>query len=137
MTGFGLLYNLLGREGKMQVSLLQAMIKECNILISLAVQEGEKDKIKQYTELLESIEDALQVAWGFTANRSKHIHWLNNVDCKCPKLDNQELWGIDRIITEDCPVHNYKFKEAEEAEIEKKLDKPVKVKKTRKKTAKK
>lgn len=134
MNEFTLLYNCASREGKMEIHLLQSMIKQCNILISLAAQEGDKVKLKQFSELLESIEDSLQLSWGFAADRDKHIHWLNNVDCKCPKLDNRELWGTgERIYSGDCPVHNYKIKELEEAQMEANMDKPVKKRKTKKK----
>lgn len=134
MTGFGLLYDLLNREGKMEIHLLQSMIKQCNILISLAAQEGDKVKLKQFSELLESIEDSLQLSWGFAVDRTRHIHWLNNVDCKCPKLDNQDMWGTgERIYSGNCPVHNYKIKELEEAQMEANMDKPVKKRKTKKK----
>ena len=57
-------------------------------------------------QLIEDIEYTLQGIWGFTRNKDYHIHTFDIVGCSCPKLDNQERFGIaGKIINKGCVWH--------------------------------
>jgi hypothetical protein len=55
---------------------------------------------------MEMIEFAMQKAWKFDRDRTKHSWWYRVPNCKCPKFDNEERFGVNhRIINLDCPCH--------------------------------
>ena len=64
------------------------------------------EDIQKYVSLIEEIEFAMQRLWGFDENASYHNHWFMDPKCSCPKLDNKELFGIDRkIVNNGCKLH--------------------------------
>lgn len=61
---------------------------------------------RDYVSHLEKLEYELQELWGFGKDRSKHEWWMKIPGCTCPKMDNEDLWGIDqRWYNSDCPWH--------------------------------
>lgn len=55
---------------------------------------------------LEQIEFSMQRLWEFEESSAHHTWWYQIPGCTCPKLDNQDMMGIDqRIISCDCPFH--------------------------------
>lgn len=55
---------------------------------------------------LTGLEYVLQFLWNFPMDKNKHRYDLEFKECKCPKMDNEELFGTGmRIINADCIVH--------------------------------
>lgn len=52
------------------------------------------------------VQFALQKAWGFEQDKSKHPFWTVPC-CVCPKIDNEENYLVPDIrdIDNGCPVH--------------------------------
>jgi len=69
----------------------------------------EKDILKKYDNELHNLEFKLQELRGFPKDSSYHISWVHQPCCTCPKMDNDERWGIEgKIINNDCPIHGNK-----------------------------
>ena len=55
---------------------------------------------------VEDIEFKLQENWGFEVSSDYHQYWFYIPHCNCPKMDNRELFGVDRRIYNcSCPIH--------------------------------
>lgn len=57
---------------------------------------------KQVTQ----IEYELQNLWGFSLDFGYHKHW-NHPGCKCPQMDNRDMYPYGAIISGGCELHNY------------------------------
>lgn len=78
------------------------------IVFDLINSTDNKIALKNYVELVELIELALQKVWGFPQDRNYH-DWFEVPKCECPKLDNYDNKGVDRrIINGNCPLHGIK-----------------------------
>ena len=60
---------------------------------------------KSYAEKMRDLEFHLQENWNFDKDPLKHTWWNKFYHCTCPKLDNQERFGFEKIINCDCPIH--------------------------------
>ncbi len=79
---------------------MQNLFDEANNDVNLDKNGG------HYAEILEELEFALQDNWNFPRDATRHKYWFTFKKCTCPKMDNRELWGVDRrIISADCPFH--------------------------------
>jgi len=66
----------------------------------------EPKEYPNYIQKVETIEYALQEAWKFDRDATKHSWWYKIPHCQCPDLDNRERWGVaQRVINKECPVH--------------------------------
>lgn len=62
--------------------------------------------LRECVKGMELIEYAMQKAWKFDKDRTKHSWWYRVPNCLCPKMDNSERFGTkDRIINTKCPCH--------------------------------
>jgi hypothetical protein len=61
-----------------------------------------------YAKQLKELEFNLQKNWNFPLDETKHTWWNRFSDCKCPKMDNDERFGMDKIINSNCPFHGSK-----------------------------
>lgn len=63
--------------------------------------------IKLSSGSLQSLEYAMQTAWGFKPDSKKHTWWLKPERCTCPKSDNLDpvYYGSGAIVNADCPIH--------------------------------
>jgi len=69
----------------------------------------EKDILKKYDNELHNLEFKLQELRGFPKDSSYHISWVHQPCCTCPKMDNDERWGVEsKIINDSCPIHGKK-----------------------------
>lgn len=67
---------------------------------------GEPEEI---VKIVEGIEYTLQLLWGFPLDRNFHKWWNRIKDCKCPMMDNDDMFGSEyRIYNSDCPYHGAK-----------------------------
>lgn len=57
-------------------------------------------------DVIEGVEYAMQLLWGFPLDRNYHTHWLNVDGCKCGYWDNMDAFGTEyRYINAECPWH--------------------------------
>ena len=69
---------------------------------------------KSVVSYIESCENVLQDLWGFDVDRSKHSYWNKVQGCVCPRMDNQDNWGVDhRIHDMTCPFHKQIIEEVQ------------------------
>ena len=55
---------------------------------------------------MELIEYAMQKAWKFDMDVTKHNWWYRGPNCICPRMDHEERFGVgDRIIKHNGPCH--------------------------------
>ena len=76
------------------------------------VKKASRDKdIKNngwsYTLKMEELEYKLQKNWNFPQNKLFHTWWNSFEDCTCPKMDNLERFGYDKIYNYKCPFHKH------------------------------
>ena len=70
--------------------------------------DEDKDTLKLYSQLLESLEYNMQRVWKFSQDKDYHTWWYKVPYCTCPKMDNGDpLYFGARIIRHDCPIHNH------------------------------
>ena len=73
-----------------------------------STNNDDKDTLKLYSQLLESLEYNMQRVWKFDQDRNYHSWWYRVPYCTCPKMDNGDpLYFGNRIFRHDCPVHNH------------------------------
>jgi hypothetical protein len=63
------------------------------------------EKGKFYAERMKTLEFALQENWNFEKSELHHTWWNRFSGCLCPKMDNNERFGVEKIIRQDCPFH--------------------------------
>ena len=67
--------------------------------------DPELDDLYGFAMIVERIELELQKAWNFPQDRNCHTWWYRTPHCKCPEMDNQDLFGTDyRNYRIGCPV---------------------------------
>lgn len=102
---------MLNRQGCSKQEIQEIVHHHCAIyLAKKAMKElnPEKDRpdLRMYASGIEQIEYQLQGLWRFPQKKSHHIQWFRLPHCKCPNMDNADMWGVDeRIINCDCPIH--------------------------------
>lgn len=63
-------------------------------------------ELRDLASKVETIEFALQEAWGFSKNKDFHRSF-ELPKCICPKMDNSDYIGKKyRIVTKGCPIHS-------------------------------
>lgn len=61
---------------------------------------------KDVARVIEGLEYACQVCWGFPLDKDFHRYWFTVEGCTCPKLDNKDYITTNyRIYATDCPYH--------------------------------
>lgn len=93
------LYNSLDDSTKESIKFLQERLE------LLKAKPLAYYKPKDAAKVVESIEYVLQMLWGFDLDNTKHTHWYNIEGCTCPKRDNKERWGFQRVTMLSCPFH--------------------------------
>jgi len=80
--------------------------KEIYDLFKKVKKLPEKSKRKDIVEQLKQFEFQLQELWNFERDIKKHRYWYLIPHCRCPKMDNDDCFGINRrIINLECPWH--------------------------------
>lgn len=64
----------------------------------------DKMQLAVLRDQLHFIELMLQQEWGFPQDPDFHSYWYQVPYCKCPVMDNRDMFGM-KIINSDCPVH--------------------------------
>lgn len=68
--------------------------------------DPEKDDLYGFALIVERCELEMQKAWGFPQDRDYHSWWYKTPHCKCPYMDNQDMFGTPyRHYVVGCPVH--------------------------------
>lgn len=67
--------------------------------------EKDRDSLRLYADLLQSLEFDMQRVWKFDQDPEFHSWWYRVPHCKCPKMDNADPIFFNRIISMDCPIH--------------------------------
>jgi len=65
---------------------------------------------KDETEIgkqVDEVESKLQELWNFEKNEAYYRYWIELPGCTCPKMDNEDMYVVHRIINCSCPYHNY------------------------------
>jgi hypothetical protein len=65
----------------------------------------------KYRTKIKELEFQLQENWNFEKDELKHTWWNRVPGCTCPTMDNNERFGIEKIINCSCPIHNELCKE--------------------------
>ena len=71
--------------------------------------EADDPSLRSYVERIQDLEFRMQDAWKWDRDADKHTHWFQAPHCKCPYMDNWDLFGTKyRTITGSCPLHGAK-----------------------------
>lgn len=74
-------------------------------LFSRMDRSDKKETLMRLAEEVTQNEFEIQKAFNFEPNINFHRFW-ELPKCKCPHMDNQDMWGTGRFIyTEHCPIH--------------------------------
>lgn len=75
-------------------------------LLDILNQPENYGEPSEVVQLIEGYEYALQALWNFSINSDFHVRWFGVKGCKCPSMDNLELFGSPkRIFNQKCPFH--------------------------------
>ncbi len=86
---------------------LEVIYNDMTDLLALANADENLDKNgPKYATTMKDIEFKLQENWNFPKDPLCHTWWNRFNGCLCPKMDNTERFGVEKIITCDCPFHN-------------------------------
>jgi hypothetical protein len=88
-----------------QVKNLLNLYEEIDDLFHEA-HESSGDKV-YFAERLEKLEFLLQENWNFPKDKLYHTWWNKFKDCTCPKMDNSERFGVEKIYSKNCPYHGW------------------------------
>ena len=58
---------------------------------------------------MRELEYKLQENWNFDKDPLKHTWWNRFEKCTCPKIDNAERFGYEKIISSNCPFHGFEI----------------------------
>jgi len=58
---------------------------------------------------LRNLEFKLQENWNFPQDARFHTWWNKLPGCTCPKDDNYERFGQDKILKSSCPYHGFEI----------------------------
>jgi len=89
---------------------LDKLYEELDVLFGYAKVLNDTDQLTsanahKLADKVRNIEFELQENWNFSQNPLCHT-WWNKIDgCRCPKLDNIDRFGTDKIINTKCPYH--------------------------------
>jgi predicted chitinase len=85
---------------------LNKLYKEIdNLLREEMIDEQIEKTGKYYSQKMRELEFELQENWNFPKDPLFHTWWNVFSQCRCPKIDNTERFGFDKIIRMDCPIH--------------------------------
>ena len=77
------------------------------VLNAIESRESVEDK-RALASLVESLDYALQDAWGFKRNKNFH-RWYELPGCSCPIHDNRDRTDTEfQIVNDDCIYHGTK-----------------------------
>jgi len=68
------------------------------------------DERLKAVEDVKNIEFLLQDNWNFDRDELKHTWWNMFPECTCPRNDNIERFGFEKIINMNCPFHGKNIK---------------------------
>jgi len=60
-----------------------------------------------YATDIRELEFKLQKNWNFPLDPLKHTWWNKFNKCTCPKMDNDERFGLAKIHNSSCPFHGF------------------------------
>ena len=89
---------------------LQFLYKKLDDLIreeQLEERLSDKNVAKDYVRRMQNIEFQLQENWNFSKDPLCHTWWNSFDNCRCPKMDNNERFGHEKIHRQDCPFHGF------------------------------
>ena len=64
-----------------------------------------------YAQKMTELEFQLQENWNFPLDANYHTYEFSFDRCTCPRLDNLERFGIEKIYNCSCIIHSFKCKE--------------------------
>jgi hypothetical protein len=87
---------------------LDNLYKDLEDVFTRASNDNDIEKNgKDYAKEVLDLEFKLQENWNFNLDRSKHTWWNRLPGCLCPKMDNAERFGYDKITNSKCPYHGF------------------------------
>ena len=81
-------------------SKLSKLLDKANNIDNISMEEGHK-----FAKKMKKLEFKLQKNWNFQQNELYHTWWNKFEKCMCPKIDNMERFGQEKIINNNCPFH--------------------------------
>ena len=95
-----------------QIDNLQKVYKNIAVLFEISdVPDINPKFAKELALEMEFLEFELQENWNFPKDKNYHTWWNKFKYCTCPKMDNDERFGYEKIISSDCPFHGSKIKD--------------------------
>ena len=87
---------------------IDILFQQAEVLFEQADGENIKTELSKFlADELKLLEFELQENWNFPKDEKYHTWWNRFKGCTCPKMDNDERFGYDKIISEDCPFHGF------------------------------
>ena len=59
------------------------------------------------TIAIKDIEYQMQANWNFNQDANYHTWWYRMPKCSCPTMDNEERFGVSKIISHKCIIHKH------------------------------
>jgi len=81
---------------------MDELVKQANAEKKMTPEKG-----KDYAERMKTLEFSLQKNWNFEQSALHHTWWNQFDACICPDWDNRDRFGVEKIITCDCPMHGH------------------------------
>ena len=78
-----------------------------DVFIRASNDNNIKKNGKDYAKEVLDLEFRLQENWNFDLDSSKHTWWNKLPGCLCPKMDNDERFGCNKIMNSKCPYHGF------------------------------
>lgn len=107
------LYEPLAKKQKItnkQRDNLEVLYTARDELLELAHEDKNlKANGKFYVDEMRQLEFNLQHNWNFPMDELFHTHWNLFAKCTCPQMDNNERFGLPKIINSSCPFHGFEI----------------------------
>ena len=84
---------------------LDLLYEELSGVLARSLRIRNDSEYKMYACKVKEIEFKLQENWNFPQDPLFHTWWNKLHGCTCPKIDNDERFGSDKIVRADCPYH--------------------------------
>lgn len=90
-----------------------ALFEEARLFLTRLAKKGfmvddDRRTCLAFNKRLQNLEYTAQDHWGFEKDILHHNWWLDMPGCECPRMDNQECIGVDRmILSASCPWHGH------------------------------
>jgi len=93
-----------------QIDNLEVIYDKMTTLFKQADIKNIKPELaKSLANELKLLEFELQENWNFPKDEKYHTWWNRFKGCTCPKMDNDERFGMDKIINSTCPFHGFEI----------------------------